>query len=216
MTRCGSCRPSSRLCSGGSTRRFTAVFDVFFALEVEQEASKYIKQENQVKDPYIREALASREGFMCQCEVLRLWPIENKEGMEHVKNCAWVGAPSLSDSVPSSQAGLEVEGLDANLFTGRNVMVQRVAYDASHNYVLHCSIAKRQGEGDKEQGPPYRLTTCWQWQEVKALETSPVPGLRLKAVLLRSFEVAMTESLRLDSRSRKCCVPAAEVVQRVW
>ena len=141
--------------------------------KVEQEASKYIKQENCVKDPYIR-------------EVLRLWPTDNKEGMEHVKNCAWV------------------EGLDANLFTGRNVMVQKVAYDALHNYVLHCSIAKRRGgETDKEQGPPYRLTTCWQWQEVKeTVETSPVP---------------MSESLRLDSGS--CCaasVAAAKVVQRVW
>lgn len=77
--------------------------------------------------------------------------------------------------------------------TGRNVLVQKVPYDSGHTYVLHCHIARRQlGDSDKvtlnrlrldswmplsflllfvvisscicqEQGPPYRLTTSWQF-----------------------------------------------------
>jgi len=103
-------------------------------LQVERETCKYLKQTNEIKDVYIR-------------EVLRLWPSEtDHQGVEACKKCAWV------------------EGLDANLFTGRNVLVQKVPYDSGHTYVLHCHIARRQlGDSDKEQGPPYRLTTSWQW-----------------------------------------------------
>lgn len=117
-------------------------------LQVERETCKYLKKNNEIKDVYIR-------------EVLRLWPSEtDHQGTETCKKCAWV------------------EGLDANLFTGRNVLVQKVPYDSGHIYVLHCHIARRQlGDSDKEQGPPYRLTTSWQWQQdLKGDKTAEPPS----------------------------------------
>jgi len=105
--------------------------------QVQQDTCKYIKKTNEVKDIYIR-------------EVLRLWPSEtDHQGFEVCKKCAWV------------------EGLDAALFTGRNILVQRVAYDDSHSLALHACIARRQvDDKDKEKGqPPYRLITTWVWTQ---------------------------------------------------
>ncbi|CAK9071634.1 unnamed protein product [Durusdinium trenchii] len=126
--------------------------------QVQLETCKYVKQNNEIKDMYIR-------------EVLRLWPSEiDHQGVEACKKCAWV------------------EGLDANLFTGRNVLVKKVPYDADHTYVLHCNIARRQvGDADKEQqGPPYRLTTSWQWFQDSTEKAEPsfngVQSISLAAV----------------------------------
>eukprot|EP00931_Biecheleriopsis_adriatica_P004672 TRINITY_DN106306_c0_g1_i1.p1 TRINITY_DN106306_c0_g1~~TRINITY_DN106306_c0_g1_i1.p1 ORF type:complete len:561 (-),score=107.18 TRINITY_DN106306_c0_g1_i1:93-1610(-) len=102
--------------------------------QVQQQTCHHLKNSTEIKDVYIR-------------EVLRLWPAEtDHQGFEQAKKCAWV------------------EGLDANLFTGRTVLVHRVLYDSSHTLELTASIARRQvDELEKEKSPPYRLTTSWRW-----------------------------------------------------
>jgi len=113
--------------------------------QVQLDTCKYIKANNEVKDIYIR-------------EVLRLWPSEtDHQGVEVCKKCAWV------------------EGLDATLFTSRNILVQRVPYDDSHGLALHACIARRQvDEKDKDQSPPYRLITTWVWVQASAASAATV------------------------------------------
>jgi len=102
--------------------------------QVKQETAKHVKQNTELRDPYIR-------------EVLRLWPSEiDAQGFEQLKKCAWV------------------EGLDPRLFTGKRVVVNRVYHDANHALTLFATIAMRhQEEPPKEGDPPYRLTTSWHW-----------------------------------------------------
>jgi len=78
-------------------------------------------------------------------EVLRLWPRE-KDGLGVVqpKKCAWI------------------EGLDPELFVERVVLVKRVPYGKDHSLELHAKIAHRHLEQPNE-GPPYKLSTKWQW-----------------------------------------------------
>mmetsp|Transcript_47379 Transcript_47379/g.112682 ORF Transcript_47379/g.112682 Transcript_47379/m.112682 type:complete len:416 (+) Transcript_47379:71-1318(+) len=102
--------------------------------KLRQETALHIRQGPEIKDPYIR-------------EVLRLWPSDvDMHQQEQLKKCAWV------------------EGLDPQLFVGKTVLIDRVAYDDEHYFALYATIAKRHAEEPPQEGdPPYRLSTSWQW-----------------------------------------------------
>lgn len=109
-------------------------------VQVKDQTAKYIKQGAEIQDLYIK-------------EVLKLWPCEpDPKGGEQLKNNAWI------------------EGLDAELFVGRTVIVDRVKYDDLHCLVLQATISQRQvAQAQKDKQPPYRLITQWLWTAPKGI-----------------------------------------------